>query len=527
MPNTTFFALRRAAMTSASPRALALALALCAAWPVSAAEVDVEQVREATAKLIKLLVDQGVLTREKADGVLSDLARPKPAAANQAAAASPARAASGATVRVPYVPEFVKKEIKDELRAELAAQAAKEGWAAPGSVPAWTRGIEIEGDLRTRFQADRFADGNAPAVSIADTNRNRALTLQNTTENRERLRVRARFGLVGTLDENWSGGIRLSSGSLTDPVSANQTLGTYNTRFTVGLDRAYIRYRSGDSLNVIAGRFGNPWYGSELVWANDLSFDGVAVQWSPRLADRVRGFATVAALPVQEVELSSADKWLFGAQVGATLEASAKQIGAKAGLGYYRYKNLVGKPSPSGSSLNEFTAPGFAQRGNTYYNIGSDPARPLLGLASAYTLVNATAQVDAPVVADKRVFLLADYVRNIGYKRDQVSARVGVDVEPQVNGYQARLGFGDADVRDRNRWQVFVGYRRVERDAVLDAYTDSDFRLGGTDARGYLLGGSYGFGKNVAGSIRFFSGDSISGPPLSVDTVQVDLNVRF
>lgn len=527
MPNESFHTRRRADLGSATPRALALVVALCAVWPVAAAEVDVEQVREATSKLIRLLVEQGVLTREKADAVLSDLSRPKPAPAAATAAASPSRAAGGATVRVPYVPEFVRKEIKDEVRAEIAAQAAREGWAGPGAVPAWVRGIEFEGDLRTRFQADRFAEGNAPAVSIVDTNRNRALTLQNTTENRERLRVRARFGLTGTLDENWSGGIRVSSGSLTDPVSANQTLGTYNTRFTVGLDRAYIRYRSGDSINVIAGRFGNPWYGSELVWANDLSFDGVAVQWTPRLADRVRGFATVAALPVQEVELSSADKWLLGAQVGATLEASARQIGAKVGVGYYRYKNLVGKPSPSGSSLNEFTAPAFAQRGNTYYNIASDPVRPLLGLASAYALVNATAQVDAPVVADKRVFLLADYVRNIGFKRADVSARVGTDVAAQVNGYQARLGFGDTDVRERNRWQVYVGYRRVERDAVLDAYTDSDFRLGGTDARGYLLGGSYGFGKNVAGSIRFFSGDSISGPPLSVDTVQVDLNVRF
>ena len=511
-------------MTLRILRATALLLAASWAWPTSAAEVDVEQVREATAKLIKLLVDQGVLTREKADSVLSDLARPAPA---PSAAAAPARAASGATVRVPYVPEFVKKEIKDELRAEIAAQAAKEGWAGPGTVPAWTRGIELDGDLRTRFQADRFADGNAPAVSIVDTNRNRALTLQNTTENRERFRVRARFGLTATLDENWSGGIRLSSGSATDPVSANQTLGTYNTRFTVAFDRAYIRYRRGDSINVIAGRFGNPWYGSELVWANDLSFDGVAVQWTPRLADRLRGFATVAALPVQEVELSAHDKWLFGAQVGATLEASAKQIGAKAGVGYYRYKNIVGQPSPSASSLNEFTAPGFAQRGNSYYNISSDPTRPLLGLASQFTLVNATAQVDVPAVADKRAFLVGDYVRNIGFKRDDVSARVGVDVAPQVNGYQVRLGFGDVDVRERNRWQVYVGYRRVERDAVLDAFTDSDFRLGGTDARGYLLGGSYGFGKNVAGSIRFFSGDAISGPPLSVDTVQVDLNVRF
>ena len=62
---------------------------------------------------------------------------------------------------------------------------------------------------------------------------------------------------------------------------------------------------------------------------------------------------------------------------------------------------------------------------------------------------------------------------------------------------------------------------------MLDAFTDSDFRLGGTDAKGYILGGSYGLGKNTAASVRYFSGDSISGAPLSIDTLQFDLNLRF
>ena len=513
-------------MKLASLRACAaLVLALCA-WPASAADVDVEQLREATAKLIKLLVDQGVLTREKADAVLGDLKAPPPAMAS--AAAAPARAASsGGTVRVPYVPEFVRKELKDELRAELQAQAVREGWAGPGAVPEWVRGIEFAGDLRMRFQADRFADGNAPAVNVAATNAARSLTLLNTSEDRERFRFRGRFGLTATLDENWSGGLRLSTGNLTDPVSANQTLGTYNQRYVVAFDRAYIRYRYGDEVNVVTGRFGNPWYGTELVWANDLSFDGVAAQWTPRLSDRVRGFATLAVLPIQEVELSSADKWLFGAQVGATLAGSAHAMGGKVGVSYYYYKNIVGQTSPAGSSLNEFTAPQFTQKGNTYYNISSDPTRPLLGLASEYRLLNVTGQVDAPVVADKRVVLVGDFVRNLGFNRATVSQRVGSDVEPKVNGYQVRLGFGDADVSRRNQWQAFVGYRRVERDAVLDAFTDSDFRLGGTDARGYILGGSYGLGKNVAATLKLLSGDSISGPPLSIDVIQLDLNVRF
>ena len=500
---------------------LAFALVICA-FPAAAQDADIDKVRSATAKLINLLVEQGVLTRDKAEALLSEVAKPA------TSAAAPARAASGAgTVRVPYVPEFVRKEIKDELRAELVAQAAREGWAAPGSVPDWTRGITWDGDLRTRYQFDNFSPDNAPTVSVTDTNRNRSLSLLNSTEDRHRLRVRARLGLNAVVDENWSAGARLTTGSATDPVSLNQTLGVYNNRYNVAFDRAYIRYRYGEVFNAVAGRFGNPWLGTDLLWANDLGFDGVAAQWTPALTQSLRGFVTLAAMPVQEVELSSADKWLFGAQAGAKLTGSANSIGGAFGLGYYRYTKIVGQLSPTGSTINEFTAPQFAQKGNTYYNISSDPNRPLLGLASEYRLVNLTGQVDFPATSGKRVILIGDFVRNIGFDRARVSERVGADVEPKTKAYHLRVAFGSPEVKARNDWQVFMAYKRIERDSMLDAFTDSDFRLGGTDAKGYILGGSYGVGKNTAVSLRYFSGDSISGAPLSIDVLQLDLNLRF
>ncbi|MDL2338321.1 MAG: putative porin, partial [Pseudomonadota bacterium] len=269
------------------------------------------------------------------------------------------------------------------------------------------------------------------------------------------------------------------------------------------------------------------WFGTDLLWANDLSFDGVAAQWTPRITSEIRGFATVAAMPVQEIELAQADKWLFGAQVGATLASSPRTIGGKVGLGYYRYTNMVGRVSPAGSTAYEYTAPQFAQKGNSYFNISSDAARPLLALASEYRLLNLTGQLDFPSFAGKRVMLTGDYVRNVGFDRAQVSERVGVDVDPQISAYHVRVAFGNAEVKALHDWQVFMAYKRIERDAVLDAFTDSDFRLGGTDAKGYILGASYGLGKNTAAGLRFFSGDSISGPPLSIDVVQFDLNIRF
>ena len=518
---------------------LAFASLACAAAPVYAQDVDIDQVRAATAKLIAQLVDQGVLARDKGEALLSDVAKPAsaaPSSGNAGAAASggtPAAGAKGAagTVRVPYIPEFVRKELKDEIRLELAAQAFREGWSGPGAIPGWVRALAWDGDLRFRVQLDRYANDNATQPSITETNRNRVLSPLNTSEDRERLRFRARIGLTATIDENWSGGVRLTTGSATDPLSSNQTLGTYNNRYTVLIDRAYIRYRLGD-YSAVAGRFANPWFGTDLMWANDLSFDGVAVQWTPKITSDIRGFATLAALPIQEVELASADKWLFGGQIGATLLPSPRTLGAKLGLAYFHYANLRGKPSAAGSTANEYTAPAFAQKGNTYYNISSDPNRPLLGLAADYQLLNLTGQVDFPSIAGKRVIVTGDFVHNFGFDRKAVSQRVTnngvpVNVAAQVDAYHLRVAFGDADLKALHDWQVFAAYKRIERDALLDAFTDSDFRLGGTDARGVILGGSYGLGKNTSAAFRYFSGDSISGAPLSIDVFQFDLNVKF
>lgn len=499
--------------------------------PAAAADqppADIQRVRAATARLINMLVEQGLVTRDRAEVLLKEMDEP---AAPAAAPARPATAAgatkpAAAAVRVPYVPEFVRNEIKDEVRNELIAQATREGWAGPGAVPAWVRGLRIEGDLRTRLQGDNFDASNAPQVSVMETNRTRVLTMQNTTTDRQRLRVRARLGASITADDHWSGTVRLTTGNTTDPLSSNQTLGNYGNRFTTAFDRAFVRYRHGEQFNAVFGRFGNPFFGTDLVWASDLGFDGVAAQWTPALGGWGRGSLTVGVMPVQEVELSAADKWLYGVQAGVTWPGRG-QMSGRVALGYYHYDKLLGLANAPGSTNNDHTAPAFAQKGNTYFNISSDPARTLLALASEYRIVNLTGSVDMQLLGNKHLVLTADWAKNLGFDRAAVSARVGQDVEAKTNAWQMRVSFGDADIAQQGQWQAFLAYKHVERDAVLDAFTDSDLRGGGTDVKGYTLGGSVGLGRNTALTFRWLSADSISGPPLALDTLQLDLLLRF
>jgi hypothetical protein len=497
-----------------------IALACCVValgLPAHAAEPsEVERLRATTEHLIQLLVDQGVISADKAQALRAQVA-PAP---------TPAEPAKPA-VRVPYVPEFVRKEIKDEVSAELRAQAEREGWAGPGSVPDWVRDVHIEGDLRLRYQFDNYAPDNSQVqTNVLATNAARGLRLLRS-DDRQRLRARARIELGGKLDDQWSTGLRLTTGSTTDPLSSNQTLGNYGNRYGVVFDRAYLRWRASDEFNVVAGRFGNPWFGTDLVWANELGFDGVAAQWTPRITPALRGFTTLALLPVQEVDVSMHDKWLLGAQVGVEAARLPGQASAKLGMGVYRYHNIVGRRSSTGLDDLEFTAPQFAQKGNTYYDISSDPARPLLGLAGDYRLLNVTAALDVPAVGANHVIVTGDYVANRGFDRAAVQQRIGRDVEPETKGYLVRVAVGHPEVKKLGDWQMVTGYKRVERDAVLDAYTDSDFRLGGSNAKGFFVGGNLGVGRNATLGLRMLSADAVSGEQYSVDVVQLDLNLRF
>jgi len=84
-------------------------------------------------------------------------------------------------------------------------------------------------------------------------------------------------------------------------------------------------------------------------------------------------------------------------------------------------------------------------------------------------------------------------------------------------------------------WQAQFAYRHVGSDAVLDAFTDSDLGLGGTNLRGFTVGFQYGLYRNTTVGVRYMSAQNIDTtlnsafPTASykVNTLQVDFNVRF
>jgi hypothetical protein len=507
---------------------------------------SLEQLKETTTSLIQLLVDEGVLSQNKAEAMLTQ-AEAKGKSKARAAIAREKKELAGEVapkdnaVRVQYVPEHVKKKLRDEIKQEVMTQAKTEGWAAPNEIPEWTNRIAFNGDMRLRYEHNGFSSENFLPVDFANSP-NRFTDINNTTEDRDRTRVRARIGVKVKVNDWLEGGLRLTTGPLTTPVSQNETANVSRGKYTLGLDRVFLKAQPYSWLTLEAGRFTNPWLYSELVWDRDLAFDGAAAIFNYPFNNQWSTFGTVGVFPIEDIETSDTNlaesKWLYGAQAGLKW-TSANKSSVKVGIAYYDFTNVEGKENPvTNTTAYDATVPAFRQKGNNTFDINqNNTADPLYALASEFKLINLTTQLDLVTFNPVHVTLTGDYVRNVGFDRGEILRRTGADFKEENEGYSLRLDVGKpafialADVPsgpiEKNDWQVALGYQYIEADAVLDGFNNSNFHLGGTDAKGWLLEGNYGVAKNTWVNVRYFSTDEISGLPLGIDVLLLDLNAKF
>lgn len=537
----------------------------------AASEQKLIELRNTVVNLLQALVERGVLTKEQASEMVKS-AQEK-AASESAALAQQQKAEEGA-IRVPYVPQIVKDEIRNEVVAEIAPTVRKdvaEEVNTKGTVfsalPAWMQRMTWTGDIRIRGEGDIFDKNNAQNLYLDYNQINSKggiaaagpLAYLNTTQDQDRLRVRARFGFDADLGSGFSTGVRLATGTTGEVVATtNQTLGTYGAAYQVSFDQAYLRWLGNFSdgqqlLTATGGRFDNPWVSTDLVWYNDLTFEGLVSNYRFNLSDdnahRHDLFLTLGALPVESYSLfdpnpEGQQKWLLAGQLGAdwtTDEESRFRVAAA----YYDYVHIVGERNPPNPALGtpfNWTAPTFVQKGNTMFPIGNStvPNTGLYGLASNFHVVDLITTGDIRVYPGYSLTYTAEALRNVGFKTADVMSRLGYYVAPRTKGYRVDVGFGTSTFSSLGAWRASVGYRYLQRDATLDAFNDEDFHLGGTDTKGYTLLFDLAFNPHVWLRAKYMSANAIDGPAspslpntvaqplgLGIDVWQVDLNGRF
>src|SRR6267143_7211095 len=142
-------------------------------------------------------------------------------------------------------------------------------------------------------------------------------------QNRNRGRIRVRFGFDGKLSEDFVGGIALATGSLGDPTTTNETLTNFFDRKTIGLDRGYITYNpiAHKWLSLTGGKFAFPWQRSSLTFDPDINPEGFNEKLSFDMNIPVVKNVTLQGIEYFFNEVTRGhDSYAAGGQVSSRLE---------------------------------------------------------------------------------------------------------------------------------------------------------------------------------------------------------------
>ncbi len=430
-----------------------------------------------------------------------------------------------------------------------------------------------------------FAALNANGPTDLNPNTNPAgVPLLNTQQDRgSQLSIRARIALDAEISDSISAHIRLASGRTNSPVSTTQLLGGGLTKKDIWLDRAYVDIKPLPWLSGSLGRMPNPFVDeiegqrlTDLVYDTDLALDGAAATiryplW-PRHRLSVSGTAGAFLMDYRDGNFptnnpdkaSTKTKWMFGGQGEVTWETNRFDWRASAAFYQFQYdRGLLSEPCALYTGLTEcstdFTRPAFMQKGNTLFlirnilpppGVTDYPVPQYAGLSFDYDVLDLSTSFDMKLADDRHLLLVGAYARNLAFDRGDACRynELGLPVNNNLddnpcpapaagqpgsrlatgpNAYMAKLIYGHLNPYAWGQWNVTAGYKRLEADSVLDGYTDSDFHLGGTNAKGYFLNASVGLFDGANVEFRWFSANEVAGPPLSIDVGQIDLNVRF
>lgn len=433
------------------------------------------------------------------------------------------------------------KEAALETRVARAEEQAKKAGEA---VARQIGNMTFSGDLRVRHESF-YNQQNAAA------NPGNPGTLGNPLTPRQRLRLRARFGVRGRAGEEFDWGLRLATGSSADVISTNQTLTDFFTHKTFSLDQAYIGYRPKrlPGFQIQAGKFDTPWTRTELTWDADISVEGLSesytrtfkksafknlalVAWQLPLLERNSTFVLGAdgRVDFEASGRAGRDLALYGAQ--ARTEVASKNVSLKLSAAdlYFSGTQFITPAQVFGANIQfpvvvNIPASGatparvvttqvsiprdllVAGNANLGLSLANTNAVNLDGrLASGFNLVDLIARADFTHSQKWPVMVLFNFVTNTRTRDVLTGVLNGENVlarNGQGQGYWAEFQVGKDLLRlpaDRvSRGDAFFNYTliRAEKDAILSPFNGSDLGIS-TDMRVHRFFAGYALDPRVA-----------------------------
>ncbi|MHA6137978.1 putative porin [Pseudomonas mohnii] len=367
----------------------------------------------------------------------------------------------------------IARQAQQETNEQIAATAKKTNELSTFDQKlAWAAKTQFKGDVRFR----------------QETVKNDGVS---NTGDQDRQRIRVRLGAYTEINPQVDTGIRIATGSDNDPRSTNQSLDNNFTKKDIWLDQGYVDYHPDaiKNLHIVGGKMPQQWVSmGDIIWDGDISPEGLALTYKYPLGSTElftsAGHYTLKDNVDGEGKQFRHDLRLYAGQLGARF-AITDNLKMTLGGSVYSYDNdndtatLAVNGNSPGEQFKLYE--GFGQ-----LDIGGLPM-PLS--------------------------LYGQIVNNDDASNDQDTGWLA-GVKTKV------YGFG-----------VDYNYRDVQRNAVVGAFTDSDFANGYTGSRGSKLKVSYDLDKNFTlGATYFMANSDYTNANLKdsdINTLQLDAEAKF
>jgi hypothetical protein len=430
--------------------------------------------------------------------------------------------------------------------------------------------LELFGDLRLRYEyrGGRTDDTPVapPAPGVAGTH---------DWQERERERYRLRFGLRGTVLDDWFFGLRLETSS--SARSTNVTMGgdASNGPFSKGDDgiavgQAYLGYKGFPDVTLTGGRFAIPFVKTLLVWDDDINVEGVAEQWkhtftfggeavpSPSFGKDGKAVAPPSpSEPFLKLDLfTNFGQFVYddanpsnplgprgtttqpvGGETQLTPDTNAFMLGWQIGAKFEFPHILYFQFAPA---LYNYT--GNGNTFNVHYQGGDQNLTNADSLAQNQTGINSLLVFDIPAeigwkVGKIPVRIFGDFATNL--EADDRAAAAG---HPDKGGdrYAYQIGLGIGQLKRKHDWEIDAWWQHQDQYALDPNLIDSDLfdarlNMEGVGVRaGYMLADAivlnltYGYGWRVDDSLGTGGTGDIGINPLDqYQLFQADLSLKF
>ena len=315
---------------------------------------------------------------------------------------------------------------------------------------------------------------------------------------RYRYRIRFRLGGNFPIHPHANLGFRMVTGATDDPTTGNVDLDGYFSKKGFNLDRLFLRYSPSSLLTFTIGKFPNPFERVELVFHNDVQFEGAAQQF--RINDV--GFIRQARVNLGQFILaeskSGTDTNLFAGQLflkGLHFE------GLSIGTILYEYRNE--------DTIAQAVEDGKLGGGDTNARIG-------VGAGTSTYLFGF-----------RIVEWLAKYESEIGF----VPLRfIGVFAQNLLADFDDKaywLEVGVGPISRLNKLRGFYHYVQVERESMISNYNNADIFNPNMQGHGFKV--ALPLSENIGTEALYFVAKNIlsSGPNPYQHKTRLQIKAKF